>query len=767
MRSQKFHLLTLGLFFSIVNLFAQKSVTYISTPIYLNSVDTTTATNQNFIVKDVHHPFMISTVQHQGSKASVIAFVDYDDNSKLLKDTAFEYFIDVKVNWYGSSMSSQTEFRTLHIHHTTFGNSLDRFELRKNNAYRVDVTILRVKDQNQQIVPFSTLPGRLKIMARIESIEKNLCLATSPINYNLTVTKNTTKKIIDITWSPFPCADFYELEWVYVDDYNSAVSYSPAVSPSQLSFTFYQEAMRVRVKDTKYQLPMVFDRGYVLFRVRAVEKRTETAQYDSAGYYAADGYRYYPWSASDFWDPITRKPIGNVATFSAKVYISDGERWERGKNWFYEFVSDEEGQAHHIISYYDGLFLKKQEVSVVKDDSVAVVKEWFYDVWGRESVSTLPSVEQDTVLLKYYSNLNKNLSGQKFHYQNFMLDSTQVAGCGGSLLLPNKMDMNSGSSKYYSANNLWKNVEMHKAVPDANGYPYVLQRFTNEPQGRVRETGLAGDTLMTGGRRSTLYYYGTPLQEELDRLLGNNAGYASYYTKTLIRDPNGGWMSEIKDLTGKVVISSMERRGSHLLPLQDTLVYLKSYLIQRDSGGWHDGLAMDSLGDTYQKTLVLPGGDVDWGYYLQVPTYQDTCLPNICMDCAFDWKLKIQSSCGTDYVAGHSAASKKMGYPAGVDTVDVVCDSTTRIIAIDSVRQNWDGGEVHITRELSLNTQALQQYFQEYLKNNKCIKSYEDFLAEEMSKIDSSLCHLGMCRLCRFYDGSSSACEWGRVCGGL
>jgi RHS repeat-associated protein len=305
------------------------------------------------------------------------------------------------------------------------------------------------------------------------------------------------------------------------------------------------------------------------------------------------------------------------------------------------------------------------------------------------------------------------------------------------------MDTTSGSSKYYSVNNPWKNVEMHKAVPDANGYPYVLQRFTNEPQGRVRETGLAGDTLITGGRRSTLYYYGTPLQEELDRLLGNNAGYASYYTKTLIRDPNGGWMSEIKDLTGKVVISSMERRGSHLLPLQDTLVYLKSYLIQRDSGGWHDGLAMDSLGDTYQKTLVLPGGDVDWGYYLQVPTYQDACLPNICMDCAFDWKLKIQSSCGTDYVAGHSAASKKMGYPAGVDTVDVVCDSTTRIIAIDSVRQNWDGGEVHITRELSLNTQALQQYFQEYLKNNKCIKSYEDFLAEEMSKIDSSLCHLG------------------------
>jgi hypothetical protein len=74
------------------------------------------------------------------------------------------------------------------------------------------------------------------------------------------------------------------------------------------------------------------------------------------------------------------------------------------------------------------LFLKKQEVSVVKDDSVAVVKEWFYDVWGRESVSTLPSVEQDTVLLKYYSTLNKNLSGQKFHYQDFMLDSTQVAG---------------------------------------------------------------------------------------------------------------------------------------------------------------------------------------------------------------------------------------------------------------------------------------------------------------------------------------------------
>jgi len=80
---------------------------------------------------------------------------------------------------------------------------------------------------------------------------------------------------------------------------------------------------------------------------------------------------------------------------------------------------------------------------------------------------------------------------------------------------------------------------VHRAIPHGNGYSFVLQRFTNEPKPRLRKSGQAGDSLMTGGRRSSVFFYGTPLQAELDRLLGNNAGFHTHYIKILTRDPNG------------------------------------------------------------------------------------------------------------------------------------------------------------------------------------------------------------------------------------
>ena len=723
--------------------FAQ--VDYISSPLQIKTVDTTITSPNNFLfVQDIHFPIITSTnVAHTGSKGQVILYVDYDEH-EVVPDT-MEYFVDVKVKWYGGSpLLPVTEFKTLHIFYTKYGESLDREELRKTNVYKIEVNVLRVKDKSGQLVPFTNVNGRIKIMANISADEiVNVCMPsyTAVGNYNLSASLNAVKKVININWSPVSCAEFYELEWVYIDDYGP----NNTIIPSNKLYPYFRDkAMRVRVKGgTSYQLPAIFDRGYVLFRVRAVQKQM------------SGDYFYFPWSMPDNYDPVNRKGLSSVASLLVPPYnddivqINSSNVWEPNRNWVYELVVDEEGNGHHLVSYYDGLFLKKQEVSVVNGDSVALVKEWIYDVHGKEGVEVLPSVETHPSslngvgkLLEYYMTLNKNTANpsQKYSYKDFMLDSTQVAGCGQ--YLPGQMNKSSGSAKYYSNQNGYMSnaVPGYSYVPDANGYPFVVKRYTNEPEPRIRESGLAGDSLQAGGQHSTLYFYGTPLQEELDRLLGNNAGYANHYVKVLVKDANGGWRSEIKDTQGKLVITSLVKSAPNTMPVDTAGIQdsIKSVLISRANGEILPGMTADSLGDVYMKTIVTTGGSARFTYSVEANSFVDTCS-NACYDCVWDLKLKVISSCGNDYTPNNVPNQLGVVVP---DSVNFVCDTVNKKYSV-SVVQNWGEGEVSIVRELSLNVDALKKYYEHWLANNHCIKSYEDFLNEELQKIDSSLCNTG------------------------
>jgi len=103
------------------------------------------------------------------------------------------------------------------------------------------------------------------------------------------------------------------------------------------------------------------------------------------------------------------------------------------------------------------------------------------------------------------------------------------------------MDPLSGSSYYYSPNLLNDNydVEFDQYIPDADSYPFSHTEYTPDNTGRIRKQGGVGNEFQIEGNHPTEYLYATPSQEELNSFFGTEVGYAKYYQKNAVIDPNG------------------------------------------------------------------------------------------------------------------------------------------------------------------------------------------------------------------------------------
>ena len=116
--------------------------------------------------------------------------------------------------------------------------------------YHLQITSFWVQGPGGALIPLDSLPHALRIrLSLLTTIlpPQSICLNPMWPRYNLQGIFDASKKIITVTCNPDPCAEFYELEWIYVDDYTSDSTLPNTRLPDQLFYTFYQQAMRVRV----------------------------------------------------------------------------------------------------------------------------------------------------------------------------------------------------------------------------------------------------------------------------------------------------------------------------------------------------------------------------------------------------------------------------------------------------------------------------------------------------------------------------------------
>lgn len=457
----------------------------------------------------------------------------FDPNDNTYLGSPFELLVSLTITYQDTNGNQSQASPKLIINYDPAGKTTYRaknyypFE----EGYYVDINITDIRLNNVQI---SSLPSYAYLEASIE-VERYWFFDRLTAGSGLTVSPATMTNhagYIDIVWNGDPTAEEYDLEWIYVDDYD--LTSGNYIASSQLEYDFNRQATRVTLSNDYYRLSHLFGHGYVVFRVRPVGR--------------------------DINDPLQRQPgtwsipvldtIGNLT--GNYCFISEAHR--DSINWQVQLSFIEEGKKKEVISYHDGTLRGRQTVSRVDADSNAVVAEVYYDFEGRAAVQALPTpIPQSTI--NYYPNFNLSQQnpGQAFSWEDFDMDDTTSSACSLNTF---PMDTTAGTARYYSSQN--PDQEGHQAyVPHAFGFPFSRVEYMPDATGRVRRQGGVGPTYQLGSGHENKYFYGEPYQEELNRLFGTEVGYAIRYKQNMVIDPNGQVSISYLDAHGRTIATAL------------------------------------------------------------------------------------------------------------------------------------------------------------------------------------------------------------------
>jgi RHS repeat-associated protein len=365
------------------------------------------------------------------------------------------------------------------------------------------------------------------------------------ISSNITKVYNGDKGVLKVnfwdTTATSPKPAMYELEWTYVDNYsyNVTTGSSSTLNPSALRYDFKNNATRIVTDKPFYEIPIVYEKGYVVFRARIVRPDSIT--------YAKPIY--------SGWTVTANSGVLSSLTANTSYYNVASSQDNDSLNWQYTMSFAEDGKYKQILSYFDGSLKNRQTITRFNSQPQNLIAtESIYDYKGRPAINILPT-PIDSVKFEYVNNVSVNsLTGKPYKAADF--DTLQPTGLcpGENSVAP--LDQTSWAYKYYSPLNP-SQPGFQKFVPDAQGYPLVHTIIAPENDKKVLKQGGAGGILQMASGHITKYAYVQPEQSEINRLFGTEIGRTEYYKKTVITDPNTQSSYAITDNEGRTVASGM------------------------------------------------------------------------------------------------------------------------------------------------------------------------------------------------------------------
>ncbi|MBI1183057.1 hypothetical protein GC194_02205, partial [bacterium] len=535
---------------------------------------------------------------------------------------------------------------------------------------------------------------------------------------------------------PMSCNDWldalgWEIEWTYVDNYNtdrdlSDTSYwSPErdsfrLKKSAVNYNFSKNATRVRlpISTLEYSISNVFEEGFVLVRVRKIGRRGSAFQ------------QIYEGS----WFPST--PSGTVDGYSSNFYLHINNKTIPShesslKTWQYVASYAENGKNKEVVSYFDGLNKNRQAVTRLSTDNTIVAGETVYDYQGRPAVQILPVPLNIGGVLEYNDNINRSgVDPSHLPYNASHFDGKAM---------PDALDSTTaGASNYYSSSNTLSGI--HKDfIPDAHGFPFTQTVFTKDGTGRVKYQSGVGPDHRIGSGHEIRYEYVKPPQIMLDGLFGSEAGFAKHYKESIVIDANGQISVSYIDQHGRVVATSLAGDNPENLISLDSKIDTSS-ASRLDINFITEGIKTEySSVHPYAYELnysYFSMGDVahKFWYEFQPEKYMLTCN-SLCYDCVYKLTVTIRS--------------EETGSVIYTDTRDVgpitnyddVCDG-------DTIIKLWSGdsldnsgftvklpvGKYHIFKRLEINKDAEEAYWKNYLRNkDACFIPFDSFLQDAYS----------------------------------
>lgn len=601
--------------------------------------------------------------------------------------------------------------------------------------YKFRARVTGVKRNGTAITSFAGQPFNLCITAGI-MIERYYDFDPDehPATFKIEYQDDNTKpyyRYLKIKNFYIPGATAYDIEWTYSNDY-SASGLGTHLDAADVEFAFHNNSTRIRVtSDEPIYIPAVFDRGYVIARVRGIGRNPSDVNQEIVG----------SWNVLDHYDDhqLAWKKVGPLATTLYVVIGTDVDQpaHEANKNWMFQSTFAETGKMGNSITYYDGTLRSRQSLALNNAEHEVNISEVFYDYQGRAAVQTLPAPYVSATgapvsEFKYYENLNKtdlnpaitSEANPKFDRIYFDEDDDCTPVISPMAAISSDI-ANNGVATYYSEFNS-DNDGFDAFIPDAFGYPYTLTQFTPDNTNRVRKQSGIGINHIIGSGHEITYLYGKPTQIELDRMFGNNVGIADHYFKNAVIDPNGQVSVSYLDMKGNVVATAIAGEiqgaydgltevgseitlyGSHselypielLLPTED---YPHGAANREIENGW----------SVSTPILVVEETTYSFSYSVEDLSYSIACISS-CFDCVYDLKISLLDDCGNELLNGGIGYIIQIGdmpNPAGTGAT-ITCEETPLLQEFDVV---LPVGSYTLVKEITVNQEAIAIYTDVYI----------------------------------------------------
>ena len=378
---------------------------------------------------------------------------------------------------------------------------------------------------------------------------------TTPV---ITATAYPVDNFIDLDWSYSTAIGSvtpinYELEWTYVDDYGVSI-YAGTETPipsSSLNYDFSYNNTKVWLNSNKYRIPIIYPRGYIIYRVRAVRPDSNLFKYPVYGDWSLPGGN-----------------SGNIGSLSSGYYYISTPYMGDSINWQYTVSFAEGGKYKNVASFYDGLLKNRQSITRFNSNTNKIITtNNIYDYEGHLCIKTLPAPINATSFI-YQHDVDLN-SVTSLPYVAADFDT----GSGTYSTIP-PLATNALAGVYYSNQNPDTVATTYqKFVPDAEGYPLVQTIYDPGHNDRVSAQGGAGPKLQIGTENYIQNYYVAAMQPALNSFFGPNVGVSDFYTMMVSRDPNQQYSMVIKDYHGRQMVSALIGDGPDSSTHAITTVY--------------------------------------------------------------------------------------------------------------------------------------------------------------------------------------------------
>jgi RHS repeat-associated protein len=659
---------------------------------------------------------------------------------------------------------------------------------------------------------------------------------------------NVTNELV-VSWDPVNFAVEYELEFTYRDNYTDNIL--GALPASSISYDFKENSTRIITRQNFYRIPLVYERGYLLYRVRAVamggpdlDKRIPCRW---SGLATSGSVEDFP----DRYGPFT-------------AHISDKMNWQLSTTY------GDEGKRKDVMQYYDGLFMNRQtvtgvsqrrnvftqnvldnavqqlpsyqqfdlseitpysgisgeasdtstsvsnttaqmpplpvtaairrealdtgtivsnttiqmhSVSMANAGSVAAIsngahstpipmdckfygsdkikeiiaQEVIYDFNGRPSLQILP-VPTGTHKITYIKKLNRNQAGQSYSWKDFdMIDQCQLKAHSLSNSVTGSLGL--GAAAYYGTTNP-NTIGYNAFIPDSKGVPFSRVQYTPDNTGRTYRQGGVGEIFQLEQGHETKFYYAKPNQVELDRMFGNEVGYAIRYQKNMVVDPNGQVSVSYLNPEGKTIATALTgNKPANLLELDNENYPPEEISVDLLASNTADSIE-HSL--TINEQFVVPQDNTNYTFTYTVKgatlTYKSCAENNVCLDCIYDLNIFLidNQGCTTIPLFSYSGTFGDLVRETGQVHTDLSCigvqsSDAPYVAKPDNFPASFpitlSAGSYTLVKTLKVNKYAVDAYVNLVFKDT-CKSVLQGFIDMEKAKIDTTGCYQS-CSTCK------------------